>query len=88
MPVDAFDRLAEFAAALRPRLVGELRLDELHRALYSTDASLYRVVPQAIARPRNSDDLLAILSRGEPVVQFPVDQVKATWQATLVDGNA
>ena len=33
----------------------------LTRALYSTDASLYRVVPQAVARPRDVDELLAVL---------------------------
>ena len=33
----------------------------LTRALYSSDASLYRVVPQVVARPRHPDELLAIL---------------------------
>jgi FAD/FMN-containing dehydrogenase/ferredoxin len=33
----------------------------LTRALYSSDASLYRVVPQVVARPRAGDDLEAIL---------------------------
>ncbi|MEZ5191560.1 MAG: FAD-binding oxidoreductase [Nocardioides sp.] len=31
------------------------------RALYSADASLYRVVPQAVVRPRHADELLAVL---------------------------
>ncbi len=31
------------------------------RAIYSTDASLYRVVPRAVARPRAVDELLAVL---------------------------
>ena len=51
-------------------LVGELErrgaaqaLDTstLARALYSSDASLYRVVPQAVARPRDVAELLAVL---------------------------
>ena len=52
-----------------PDLMGELRrrgvqdVDDstLTRALYSTDASLYRVVPQAVVRPRHRDELLAVL---------------------------
>lgn len=33
----------------------------LSRALYSSDASLYRVVPEAVARPRHREELLAVL---------------------------
>jgi len=33
----------------------------LTRAIYSTDASLYRVVPRAVARPRSGDELLEVL---------------------------
>ena len=47
--------IAELALQLRRRGVGDV-LDSttLARALYSSDASLYRVVPQAVARPRTS----------------------------------
>ncbi len=34
----------------------------LTRALYSSDASLYRVVPRAVARPRSADELMAVLA--------------------------
>jgi len=62
-----------------PDLVGELRrrgvsdVDDstLTRALYSSDASLYRVVPQLVVRPRHRDELLAVLdaaaATGAPV---------------------
>ena len=33
----------------------------LTRALYSSDASLYRVEPVAVARPRTSDELIAVV---------------------------
>ena len=33
----------------------------LARALYSSDASLYRVAPQAVARPRTVDELETVL---------------------------
>ncbi len=50
-------------------LVGELRragvtdVDDstLARALYSSDASLYRVVPRVVVRPRHRDELDAVL---------------------------
>ena len=38
----------------------------LARALYSSDASLYRVLPQAVVRPRHVDEIVAI-ARGVPV---------------------
>ena len=34
----------------------------LTRALYSSDASLYRVVPQVVVRPRHTDELLAAVA--------------------------
>lgn len=55
------DRLADFAAALRPRLAGDLRLDDLHRALYATDASLYREQPLGVLLPRHVDDVQAAI---------------------------
>ena len=39
----------------------------LARALYSTDASLYRVVPQAVARPRTVDELGGVLEAARAV---------------------
>ena len=40
---------------------GVVQADRLARALYSSDASLYRVVPRAVARPRNVDELRTVL---------------------------
>ncbi|MFL6157896.1 MAG: FAD-binding and (Fe-S)-binding domain-containing protein, partial [Marmoricola sp.] len=34
----------------------------LARSLYATDASLYRIPPQAVVRPRDADDVLAALA--------------------------
>ncbi|MCM0620783.1 FAD-binding and (Fe-S)-binding domain-containing protein [Nocardioides bruguierae] len=58
------------AAPAAPDLVASLRgagLDDvddspLARALYSSDASLYRVPPQVVVRPRHRDELLGALS--------------------------
>ena len=46
---------------LRRRGVDDVDDSPLTRALYSSDASLYRVVPQVVARPRHPDELLAVL---------------------------
>ena len=57
MPPSHPDLLEE----LRRRGVTDVDDSALTRALYSSDASLYRVVPQAVARPRDTDELLAVL---------------------------
>ncbi len=41
------------------------------RALYSTDASIYRIVPLAVARPRDTDELQAVLVAAR-MVELPV----------------
>ena len=54
--------LAELRAELSRRNLGEvLDTSRLARALYSSDASLYRVAPQAVARPRTVEELEAVL---------------------------
>src|SRR5215212_8677791 len=59
-------------AGLQERgLADVLDASDLARALYSSDASLYRVVPAAVARPRTVDELGEVLdvarSAGVPV---------------------
>nr|WP_091178209.1 FAD-binding and (Fe-S)-binding domain-containing protein [Microlunatus flavus] len=59
---DVPEGLGDLTRELRSRdALGALDTSTLARALYSTDASLYRVVPQAVARPRHVDELLAVL---------------------------
>lgn len=60
-PAPDAERLADFAAALRPRLDGDLRFDPLHRALYATDASLYRETPLGVLVPAHTDDVQAAM---------------------------
>ena len=57
MSATSTDLLAE----LRGRNVSDVDDSTLTRALYSSDASLYRVVPQAVVRPRDGDELLAVI---------------------------
>lgn len=49
-----------FLARLGP-LAEIIDTSALTRALYSSDASLYRVEPLAVARPRSTDELLAVV---------------------------
>jgi FAD/FMN-containing dehydrogenase/Fe-S oxidoreductase len=47
---------------LRRNGIGDVDDSVLTRALYSSDASLYRVVPQVVVRPRHTDELVAAVT--------------------------
>src|SRR5437870_3840592 len=49
---------AGFHAALKAAIKGELRFDRLSRALYSTDASVYQIVPVGVVIPRTEQDVI------------------------------
>ena len=51
----------DISAALRGAGVADVLSDDTHRAAYSSDASLYRVVPRAVVRPRHEDEIEATL---------------------------
>ncbi len=74
----------ELMAALRRRGVADVSDSVLDRALYATDASLYRVVPQVVARPRSTEEVLAVLDacreEGMPIT--------ARGAGTSIAGNA
>ena len=60
--------VSELALQLRRRGVADvLDATDLTRALYSSDASLYRVVPQAVARPRTVEETAAVLDAARAV---------------------
>lgn len=46
---------------LRGQLAGEVRCDELFVQLYASDASIYEVRPLGVVRPRNVDDVVALV---------------------------
>ena len=52
---------AQVAAALRRAGLRELSHTTLRRALYTSDASLFRVVPAVVAYPRDADEAAAAL---------------------------
>ena len=47
----------EIQKNLNNKISGEIRSDEKTRMIYSTDASIYQIVPQAIAFPKSDEDL-------------------------------
>ena len=47
----------KFLKGLSEKLSGSLHWDSLHKRIYATDASVYRMLPLAVAYPRTEDDL-------------------------------
>jgi FAD/FMN-containing dehydrogenase/Fe-S oxidoreductase len=52
---------AQLANSFKGRIAGDIYLDEHHRALYSTDASLYQIEPLAVIAPRTRDDVVVAM---------------------------
>ena len=46
---------------LRSKVAGEVRFDEMTRALYSTDASIYEIQPIGVVIPRSDEDVIAVV---------------------------
>lgn len=46
---------------LKSKLSGELLYDDLIKALYATDASVYRILPMAVAYPKHSTDIQKLI---------------------------
>jgi FAD/FMN-containing dehydrogenase/Fe-S oxidoreductase len=58
---------------LGKQLEGDLSFDEVTRILYATDASVYREMPLAVARPKNAEDIrkLVLFAGREKVSLIP-----------------
>ncbi|MBG6109742.1 FAD/FMN-containing dehydrogenase/Fe-S oxidoreductase [Flavobacterium sp. CG_9.10] len=50
---------------LSQSLEGTLLFDELHKTLYATDASAYRIKPLAVAFPKSEDDIIKLMHFAE-----------------------
>ncbi len=65
-------RPEKIAADLAKVIRGDVFSDILHRVAYSSDASIYQIVPICIVAPRDSGDIVAVVkyavSQGIPVV--------------------
>jgi len=53
---------SELFGQLINQFEGELRSDDLSKAIYSTDASVYQMTPKGVAIPSNEDDLIKLIS--------------------------
>ncbi len=64
--------IEQLARALQAAVKGEVRFDPFSRALYSTDASIYQIMPVGVVIPRDEDDIAATLrlaaDSGTPVL--------------------
>ncbi|GAA0566038.1 FAD-binding and (Fe-S)-binding domain-containing protein [Paractinoplanes ferrugineus] len=54
--------MSEVGDRLRRAGVVDVLDDDTNRAMYASDASLYRVVPRAVVRPRAADEVATVLS--------------------------
>lgn len=72
--------LTDFLADLDQRVTGELRTDRMNRILYSTDASIYQMMPYGVLIPKTVDDLFAAV---ELAVQYEVPLLPRTAGSSL-----
>jgi FAD/FMN-containing dehydrogenase/Fe-S oxidoreductase len=72
--------LADFLADLNKRVTGELRTDRMSRILYSTDASIYQVMPHGVLIPQTVEDLYAAV---ELAAQYEVPLLPRTGGSSL-----
>lgn len=80
MAAPSHSHLYDFLNELGKRVSGDLRSDEYSRVLYSTDASIYQVMPHAVLIPQNLDDVHAAV---EAAAQFNVPILPRTGGSSL-----
>ncbi|MGI8521877.1 MAG: FAD-binding and (Fe-S)-binding domain-containing protein [Nocardioides sp.] len=76
--------MTDLVEALRRAGVADVDDSVLARALYTSDASLYRVEPRVVARPRHPDEMLAALA----VAREHGVPLTARGAGTSIAGNA
>ena len=64
---------SRLVSALKEAVAGEVRFDHISRTLYSTDASIYQIMPVGVVIPRGPEDIAATLriAREEGVPVLP-----------------
>ena len=69
--------LSPHLEAFSKTLSGELYYDDLLKSIYATDASVYRMLPLAVAYPKNKDD---IINKNELLAYFRIEYLfKTLW---------
>ncbi len=56
------EKLRDLESDLRARLEGDVRFDQVTRILYSTDASVYQIMPIGVVIPRHAGDVVAAVT--------------------------
>jgi FAD/FMN-containing dehydrogenase len=72
---------------LSARLKGDLYTGDSMRILYATDASAYRELPAAVCRPKDDDDLRALISFASKMKLPLIPRAAGTSLAGQVVGN-
>jgi FAD/FMN-containing dehydrogenase/Fe-S oxidoreductase len=72
---------------LKGKLTGELHTDFLQRNVYATDASVYKVLPQAVAIPKTKEDIHALIQFARENNTSIVPRTAGTSLAGQVVGN-
>ncbi len=65
------DRVRELTHRLQGKFSGSIRTDRFYRLLYSTDASNYQIEPLAVAFPKTTEDVAALVAEARQL-QLPV----------------
>ena len=60
---------------LSQSLEGTLLYDELHKILYSTDASAYRIQPIAVAIPQTEEDIVKIIYDNKIQIEYEKKEI-------------
>ena len=58
MPPESEERLRD---KLSGKIAGEVHFDRINRAIYSTDASVYQIMPVGVVKPKTRDDVLTVM---------------------------
>ncbi len=80
MQTNSNEKIAAFVAALQPHLEGQIFTDLYTRVLYSTDASIYQVMPLAVVIPRSIADVQATV---EYAIQYQLPLLPRTSGSSL-----
>ncbi len=59
--MEATETVSRIADALQGKVKGDVFTDVLHRAAYSTDASIYRVLPVCVVAPKDAEDVAVVV---------------------------
>ena len=51
------NKINDYVRELQSKVIGEVHTDEVSRVLYSTDASIYQVMPYGVFIPRSSEEI-------------------------------